>query len=36
MFTHKLESTRGLQFKLHCQKWRSFQDHRQLCSLQKW
>jgi len=35
MFTHKLQSAHGLQFKLCCRKWSS-QGHRQSPSLQKW
>jgi len=36
MFTHKLESARGLYFKLCCQKWKSSQGQKQSRSLQKW
>jgi len=33
VFTHKLEGTRSLWFKLYCQKWTS-QGHRQSCTVQ--
>jgi len=29
MYRHKLESARGLWFRLYCQGWRTFQGHRQ-------
>jgi len=36
MFIHKSESTRGLWLKLYCQRWKTFQCHRQSRTLEKW